>query len=280
MKKLITLIILVAPVSCGAPAFAADLDDHKVPFRLKEHLILAQGSVMGNRKIEFLVDTGSTSTIVDKDLVESLGLTIAGPPLPFVLVDKVIHANQAWVSNIQLGPISESRACLVADLPWGVDILIGLDLLRLQNFTIDYETRFLSFGGVRPLESRAQFEPDSPLVIVVTKLEQKLVRLAVDTGAPNITIIRCPRLRTWTDSLPTTGTETMGLVDQSIGVMRRVTLARTLLGEDRWMDVSALVVRGAPENSYLKIEGYLGLHNLALKQIHFDFELNLVSWKR
>ena len=72
----------------------------------------------------------------------------------------------------------------------------------------------------------------------------------------------------------------MGFVDQSIGVMRKVALGRTLLGEDQWTDVSALVVRGAPENSYLKIEGYLGLHNLALKQIHFDFERNLISWKR
>ena len=109
---------------------------------------------------------------MDKDLVESLGLTITGPPLPFVLVDKVIHTKQAWVSNIQLGRISESRACLVADLPWDVDILIGLDLLRLQNFTIDYETQSLSFGGVRLLESRAPFEPDSSLVIVLMKLEQ------------------------------------------------------------------------------------------------------------
>ena len=62
--------------------------------------------------------------------------------------------------------------------------------------------------------------------------------------------------------------------------MRQVALDKTQLGEDEWGSVSALVVGGAPENSQLKIEGYLGLHNLALKQIHFDFEHNLVSWKR
>ena len=62
--------------------------------------------------------------------------------------------------------------------------------------------------------------------------------------------------------------------------MRQVALGKTQLGQDEWRGISALVVAGAPENSHLKIEGYLGLHNLALKQIHFDFERNLVSWKR
>ncbi len=284
MKKLVALVLLASPVSFGSPTLyandLADPADRKVPFRLEEHLIVAEGSVMGKQKIRFLIDTGSTSTIVDKDLVESLGLTTAGPPIPFVLLDKVIYASQAWISNIRLGPLLESRACLVADLPAGFDVLIGLDLLRLQNFTIDYEARSLAFGGRPLLESRTPFDPDSLLVIVSMRLDQKRIRLAVDTGAATITIIRCPRLRSWVQDLPTSGEMTKGLLGGSKSVMRQVALDNTQLGEDEWGSVSALVVEGAPENSQLKIEGYLGLHNLALKQIHFDFERNLVSWKR
>ena len=130
------------------------------------------------------------------------------------------------------------------------------------------------------MESTVPFEPDSSLVIVSIRLDQELIRLAVDTGAADITIIRCPRLRTWAQKLPTTGRETKGLVDGSTSVMRQVTLDRTRLGDDEWTGVSALVVAGAPENSYLRIEGYLGLHKLALKQIHFDFKRHVVSWNR
>ena len=64
MKKLVTLVLLASPVSFISSTLfakdARDLANRKVPFRLKEHLIVAEGSVMGKRKIRFLVDTGST----------------------------------------------------------------------------------------------------------------------------------------------------------------------------------------------------------------------------
>ena len=57
-KKLIPLVLLASPVSFGSPTLyandLADLADGKVPFRLKEHLIVAEGSIMGKRKIRFL----------------------------------------------------------------------------------------------------------------------------------------------------------------------------------------------------------------------------------
>ena len=132
-------------------------------------MIVIKGSTKNGYPLNLMIDTGATHSVVDERIVQKLQLK----PLPetthkLEVFGKSLDRPQVLLPGLQFGPIKTSLLCFVAALPWsGVDAIIGLDLLRQNNFTIDFESKKISFGPrATHFLSTIPFEADSSKVIV------------------------------------------------------------------------------------------------------------------
>ena len=253
-----------------------DTNFSRARFELKKHHIVASGSVRGSQNLEFFIDTGANCSLVDRNLVERLQLKPKGPWHEITVFGRVVKARRAVLPDLRLGPIGGDLPCFVVSLPEGWDVLIGMDRLRLQSFTIDYEESVLVFGRRKHLPSIAPFERNSSHVVVSMELGKRSLRLVVDTGTPDIVILPTPKLACWIgENLPSVGVWCMrDLTGCTLAPI--VALPRARVGNWEWKGLKA----GVRENPLPFADGYLGVFSLALKQIYFDFEDHLISWKK
>jgi hypothetical protein len=94
--------------------------------------------------------------------------------------------------SLLLGPVRvESLPVLSQDLTflqqaigYKVDAIVGLDVLRKSSFTVNYQTKEISFGQVEGLSFSAPSESETPVVTIRMQSHAQLLRLVVDTGRP------------------------------------------------------------------------------------------------
>lgn len=123
-----------------------------LPFELDSgFLIVVQGELEDLKGLRFIVDTGSTHSVIDRSIANRLHLRRHIREI--TSLDGGIPIESAEVTGLRVGPIRLSRAQILvtslasySDLAKSVDGIIGLDLLvRSDQLTIDYEkNHFLS----------------------------------------------------------------------------------------------------------------------------------------
>ena len=124
--------------SFAADAAGAVNANQEVPFRLVQELIVADGSIEGGHRVSILIDTGASCTVISERQVAKLNLPIMPYNTSFVAPGRKAERPMAVVRDISLGPIMTSRSCMVSEIPIpGVDLIIGLNVLRQHSFTID-----------------------------------------------------------------------------------------------------------------------------------------------
>jgi len=145
-----------------------------VPFELfAEYLIVVHGSIGAARDLAFVVDTGTTRTVVDASLAARLGSSHGTDTLRSF--GREVATDTAVLSSLTLGPIGRSNLpVLVGDLQsqrqqlgLAPDALVGLDVLGSGCLTIDYRERRLTFGCGGHWEGRMPFVPGVPAVEAV-----------------------------------------------------------------------------------------------------------------
>ena len=73
MKQLIATIFVLISVSPNIKG--TDLSYSEIPFQLKKHWIVIQASIEGiDRQLNLALDTGSTTTVINKKFSKKLGL--------------------------------------------------------------------------------------------------------------------------------------------------------------------------------------------------------------
>ncbi len=180
------------------------------------------------------------------------------------------------VHGVRIGPILTSIVGFAQDLPWAwIDGLVGLDLLRKQDFTIDYQAKIIRFRARSPFESAVEFEAESSSLIVPVRVANRDIRLGVDTAAPTIIL----------DRTHSKGLVPLNLVStQAEGVaggisFGKASLRPVQLGPSKWKEVTAWVTE-SPLTSGQDKHGVLGLRALEIARIHFDFQNSILSWER
>jgi predicted aspartyl protease len=253
-----------------------------VPFELcGGHLVVVRGSVGTLERVRFLVDTGTTRTVVDNGIVKKLRLKRQPGTRPFAALNGSGKAYALVLPSLQFGPTRVDRmSSLATDLSrisgcGRIDGIVGLDLLRLRSFDLDYRSRRITFDAIPEPRWTIPFQTLAPLLSVDVTIGGQPVRLMVDTAAAGLVLFprRLPsRLAhpglPHTRTIPTaTGPTTVGEGDVS----------DVRLGPTRWPGRAALV--DVSSEVYHGLEGVLGGMPRAVGRVTFDFQGNRFGWE-
>jgi hypothetical protein len=195
---LLLALVLTLPGALSAQV----LQSHEiVKFRLRDgYLIVVQSMVNGTGPFSFLLDTGSTRTIIDPELARQL----QAPAIGDVSLTTVLHIRQdklVQLKDVRLGKASVLGPTAIVDklarqkmLAPGIRGVLGEDFLSNFDLLIDYKGRSLRFGDAPPAGERCRFEtisqyhgsPTTNRLLIATEfidVRAGNMQLQLDTGA-------------------------------------------------------------------------------------------------
>jgi hypothetical protein len=254
----------------------------EVPFTVQDgYLIVVEARIGGQRRVKLALDTGATHSVLRPDLAK--GLEFAPRPVRVVNLDQVVTQKMVEVADFQLGPIRIPQLpMMMNDLAYlretapGVDGVIGLDVLRLQSFSIDFGRRKITFGAPRVLRSSVPMETSQSYLAVELRMLKRPVRLLLDTGVRTILLYRDrmgERLPNLKIEQQIRGASLSGGASLEVVTLPRVQLNGTDL------ERRAVLLRNSPAGVLPGVDGYLSLTALGARRVSFDFETSLLSWE-
>jgi hypothetical protein len=290
LKDLRRIFIMLFTVFLANPAWTvnpqqqADPTESRsgIPFKLYAgYLVVIEGRIGGLGKLRFVLDTGVTHSVIDRKLAARTSVErSSGKVLNF---DRTVLVEWTDVSEVQFGPIDLAHfSMIVSDLRYfqsfatNIDAVIGLDVLRLSSFSIDYDARKIFFGPMNTASGVPMISDPVCLSVQLVVGDNRL-RLVVDTGAPALVLYedrvlgRIGQLRIASEI---DGSSMGGYVHA-----KRATLPRTRLGTTD-LGRTVFLVKAPPANVLPGIDGYLGTDALKARRIDFNFETNTLAWKR
>ena len=190
VQYLVLMLVVALPA-----ALVAQAQQTKETIRFKLHdgyLMVVEARVNGAGPFSFLVDTGTTRTVIDPELASQLQLPAVGE----VNVTTVLHYRQD-----KLGQASVSGLGAIVDkltrqkmLAPGIRGVLGEDFLSRFDLLIDYKERVIRFGEPPPAGERCRFAatgqyqgaPTTNRLLIDVEFMQvsgNKVQLQLDTGA-------------------------------------------------------------------------------------------------
>jgi predicted aspartyl protease len=253
----------------------------ELPFKLYEgFLYVVEGRIGPVGNLKFVLDTGVIHSVVDRRVAKRLQLALR--PAQVLNVNKTVAIGRARFPCVQFGPVRvRDISMLVADLTHfsefttHIDALIGMDLLRLNNLTIDNEAKKLLFDPVDQAVFDVATKTDPRCMTAEVFLQNHPVRLIVDTGLQGILVYE-ERVQ---QRLPELTVE--GKTEVDIGRrLRAKELANVSVRVGPIeIDSKVWLVKGPPENVLPGIDGFLGISLLKARWMRFNFATNTLSWQ-
>jgi predicted aspartyl protease len=254
----------------------------ELPFRLSSgYLIQVEGRIGDQAHLKFILDTGASITIVGQRIAQKLKLD-AHPAQSFNF-DRNLQWERATLPEVQFGPIRAANvAVLVGDLArysefaGKADAIIGMDLLKLSNVTIDFGAGNLIFDPTELRTYSAGGDPMAQCLIVELQIQDRPVHLIVDTGLQGMVLYE-ERLRKSVPELRTAGNiknATMGGRMQA----KQATLPDVIVG-NRNREVPVVFLPSPAAGMLPGIDGILGISALQARRVHFDFSRKTLTWE-
>lgn len=289
VKNLLLFCLVLLPLCLPNPAWTtnppqADLIHSRsvVPFKLYAgYLIVVEGRIGNVGNLRFALDTGVTHSVIDRKLASKIA--VARRSGKVVNFDKTVLSDWVEVPKVQFGPIEVARlSMMVSDLRYfqsfatGVDAVIGLDLLRLSDFSIDYDAHKVFFG---PIDTTGGVPMSSDLICLSVQVlvGNSKLQLLLDSGAQALVLYedrlldRVPQLRIEGEL---EGVSMGGFVHAKKAAVPRARLGTTDLNG------TVFLVKAPSGNVLPGIDGYLGIAALKARRIDFNFETKTLAWKR
>lgn len=252
----------------------------EIPFHLRQgYLIMVEGRLGNLEHQKLLIDTGTSPSIVDKNVAAKLSLQ--GTPRSLALFNKVLSAETGILPEVELGPLRRSNIPVMvedfskiqSDVGAHVDAVIGLDVLGATSFTIDYQKNQILFHA-SPQRHSASFRAGPQFITLSLKTGGKELHLLLDTGTPRLVLFR-DALRNldydWSDRTGT-GDNMSGTVS-----FRTVILQDAHLGRED-MGPQAAAVVASQTNVRSNYDGLIGVRLLHPKRLSFDFDRQILGW--
>ncbi|HKW32718.1 MAG TPA: aspartyl protease family protein [Candidatus Acidoferrum sp.] len=280
MKSLpFRLSLLLLVISLNFPLLNAAEPPAEIPFKLYGGFaIVARGAIGSQENLNFLVDTGAVPSVIHQRLARKLNLR--GPRQDISVVTQSRSVERVAIPQVRLGLVDlPSVSAVVLDLApiekrlgLRLDVIIGLDVLGGQDFTIDYRLRQILIGAATTSSEAIPFElgmeADAPYVVVRMEMDSQFVRLLLDTGADSISLF-ASRVQGRTFALRKSGS----CKDVSAGgeyAVERVQLSDVRLGEMKRGKRQATMVETAA-SALRDFDGMLGPTALGITRLAFDF---------
>jgi len=247
----------------------------------KGKLIVVQGIVNSAKRVNVLIDTGATRSIISPRLAKVLQLRTLRKKVEFIAGDRTLRTRLVHLPSLELGPIRRPLACLVADLPLPeLELLIGWDMLSDIAFTVDFENRFLNWAPEEALEYRIPFDASHKQIIVPLKLGTREIPVLLDSGADTLYLFG-KEVGSWLNTLPDEPQRRIG----HLSYERRgskIRLSRVDLGGEIFERMRAVILEPdlSPESHVHNWQGLMGMSVLNAKRARFDFPNGLFSWDR
>jgi hypothetical protein len=271
------------PLSARAQApaaFASHTNGIEIPYEyIGGHMIAVRGSIGTHKNLQFLVDFGTTFTLLDRSLVSE---TTDGQKMDITHFATSIQSAETIVPEFTIGGLvlKDFHALMVdmAQTPaappetYGV---IGLDVLQRQNVTIDFVERKLV------LSSEAYGEHQAPLVkcetgyAVNAAWKELPVKLALSTGVEVVTLDQ--------DRIAQKPIKLHGLKKTTIS--SNFTVTPVSLFQTKEITLNEMQLEGPgllrkmtwPYPSD-ELDGFLPLLALRASRVSVDFERGLLFW--
>ena len=254
----------------------------EVPFQTyRDYLVVVQGSLGGKPRRNLIIDTGTDPSVIDSRVAQELHMAEVVGKL--AVHDQVVDAQQAVLPSVQIGTLrAESLPVLIRDLGFlqkdlgiRIDAVIGLDVLSLCNFSINYTTKRIVFGAAPVSGSSVPFQSAPPWLTVRMEVDGVSIDLLLDTAASGILLFQS-RIRDRLPQLTNLGERKSSNMGGDFR-LQRVLLATTKFGETNFGQENAFVVEDQEDESR-EFDGLLGPSALGLKQIAFDFQHHRLWW--
>jgi hypothetical protein len=247
---------------------------------LSGYLLVVDGSIGSLHGLKFILDTGATHSAVSSKVADLLELRrLTGRVFN---IDKMVKTDWAAVPELEFGPIRANQApVMVTDLDYfkslgsHVDAVIGLDLLRQKNFSIDFADKKVRFGQMETGRHSTPMVSDDISLKVEAEANGRLLHLILDSGAPGPMMYE-ERLE---NRAVEYSVEEEDYGNRVNGILRltRARVRRLQLG-GRDIDHTVFLTHSPAKGELDGVDGFLGLTALKARRINFDFETNTLSW--
>ncbi len=264
------------------PVRSENEPDSRLPFRLSSgYLIEVEGRIGDHSHLKFILDTGASISLVDQRIAQKLKLN-AHPAESFNF-DRKLQWETATLPELQFGPIRAANvAVLVGNLAGysefagKADAIIGMDLLKLSNLTIDFDSGHLVFDLTEPGTYLAGGDPMEKCLIVELQVQGRPVHLIVDTGLQGMLLYE-ERLRKSVPGLRTAGTLTNATMGGRVQV-KQATLPDVRFGK-RNREVNVALLPSPEAGTLPGIDGIVGITVFQARRVHFDFARKTFAWE-
>jgi hypothetical protein len=198
------LSVLTSLTLAGQPAMWANkragLDrspSTTVGFQLyRDYLIVVQGSVGPLKGLSFLLDTGTTPSILNPRLAGRLHLNPTSAVV--AVLSGNVQGGSATVPSLEFGPVHRvdlpvmfaDLSVLQSLLPIPIDGIVGLDVLGQSAFEIDYVSRKLRFGPTTTMPISVPLQIKDGLAVVDASVNHASTHLVLDTGAATLIVFK------------------------------------------------------------------------------------------
>ena len=256
---------------------------NEVPFKLyRGYVIVARGSIGNVRNLNFLIDTGAIPSVLDRRIAQRLHLTGAVEKLS--VFTQELDTERVIAPDVNLGPFhADALPAVVGNLSFAekilgtrVDAVVGLDLLGQNAFTIDYQSKKIIVGPIDPSLAGIPYEAHPGYAVVEMKIQQRSLRLLVDTGASDLEFFEAAT-RDCPDAIRIIGTQTGSNMGGEIR-FQHVELADAYLGSMPWGTRHAFILPDSGENQPDGLRGLLGVASLKARRVGFDPEHRIFAW--
>lgn len=285
LSLLVAVILCLPPVTAATPSIAvADVRGGEIPFEFVQgHLISVHGSVGSQTNLQFLVDFGTTYTLLDRTLVKELE---HGPRLDVTHFSNSIRASEVVVPELSVGSavVRDFHAYVVdfsemQGAPIGVMGVIGMDFLERQNLTVDFgQMKIL----LRPsTEGTPANEHSAPLIkcnigyAVDAGWRGTPVKLLLSTGVEVVTLDQ-DRMREKPVNLQRVKSELIGSNFAATPVSVFETKEMTL--NDVRLKGSGVMRKIDWPVATDELDGFLPMTALRAKRVTLDFGRGLLLW--
>lgn len=263
------------------PKPADDSARYEIPFEYTDgHMILVHGSIGGRKNLQFVVDFGTTVTLLDREFAKAQP---AGETLQVTHFANNITSAEMMVNQLELGTmiIPNFRAYLmdlsqIPAIPQGTAGVIGLDLLKKQSVMVDFVERRLVFGARSEGEHHAQLVKCEVGYAVDAQWKGTPVKLALSTGVEVVTLDQ-ERMRAKPIKMNSLKQGTLST---------NLTVTPVSYFETKDMKLSDLKLQGTGVLRKMtwpyagdELDGFLPLLALNADRVTVDFERGVLSWE-